>query len=307
MFRSRGRAYLNHLVQHHCRWENARHPRIRIWHQGSSWPTSDKHRSAFAELQDAEDWVDCFFCLAKHLTPSDSWITLLDASRASHFRQKNWRSRRMDKKVGKVDNARWTANIRRHASQTLPKPVEGVLVGFAKEQQGIRIKRIKRHSAWLIRSVLCCTHQMELQPRGFILKFSPRWHTLAIQPCKNWAVAWAGEMEEMSWMASHEILWVFGQLFPTCESEFCWDSVDKRRSKEDFKRKGLKSVFARWCLLEPFWTGWCSTLGTTAAKFAMGPGKPTLGVGKSQKKLYRAWWQTNCFRGVWSALKVEIL
>ena len=50
----------------------------------------------------------------------------------------------MDKKVGKVDNARWTANIRRHASQTLPKPVEGVLVGFAKEQQGIRIKKDKK-------------------------------------------------------------------------------------------------------------------------------------------------------------------
>lgn len=254
LFRSRGRAYLNRLVQHHCPWENACHPRIRIWHQGSSWPTSDKHRSAFAELQDAEDWVDCFFCLAKHLTPSDSWITLLDASRASHFRQKNWRSRRMDKKVGKVDNARWTANIRRHASQTLPKPVEGVLVGFAKEQQGIRIKRIKRHSAWLIRSVLCCTHQMELQPRGFILKFSPRWHTLAIQPCKNWAVAWAVGGKWKKWVGWHPMKSCEFSVscFPPAKVNFVEIVWTKEDQKKILKERGWK-VFSRdGVCLSPF-------------------------------------------------------
>ncbi len=77
--------------------------------------------------------------------------------------------------------------------------------------------------------------------------------------------------------------------FPPAKVSFV--SVDKLKI---LKWKGLKGVFPRWYLLVPFWTGWCLTPGTTAAKFAMGPGTPTLGVGRPQK-LY-AWWQTNCFR-----------
>ena len=71
-FRHR-RAYLNHLVQHHCPWENACHPRIRIWHQGSSWPNKRQPsiRICWASRCWRLSWVDGFFCLAKHLTPSD--------------------------------------------------------------------------------------------------------------------------------------------------------------------------------------------------------------------------------------------